>query len=161
MKEKKQQTIDDIVNIVSSVIETEITGGFSTSRMASIEDDFWGDEYYEKDLTKSYIKLVKDIFNLKYGEINREVIECFGDTIKTNRNQFKPSYKSTIKEIVKDKIYTHTSLSKTSMRKMIDSLGKKLHFSVTHRFSKSEINEKQVNETLNRIMIEQNNDLPF
>ena len=48
MKGKKQQTIDDIVNIVSSVIETEITGGFSTTFMAF--DDFWGDEYYEKEL---------------------------------------------------------------------------------------------------------------
>lgn len=159
MKGKKQQTMDDIMGIVLSVIDTENIGGFTIHYVS--DSDFCKCEYYEKDLTKSYIKLVKDIFNLKYGEINREVIECFGDTIKTNINQFKPSYKSTIKEIVKDKIYIHTSLSKTSIRKMIDSLGKKLHFSVTHRFSKSEINEKQVNETLNRIMIEQNNDLPF
>jgi len=159
MKGKKQQTIDDIVNIVSSVIETEITGGFSTTFMAF--DDFWGDEYYEKDLTKSYIKLVKDIFDLKYGEINREVIECFGDTIKTSKTQFKSSYKTTIKEIIKDKIYIHTSLNKSAIRKMVNLLGRTLDFNVTHRYSKSEINEKQVNETINRIMVEENNDLPF
>jgi hypothetical protein len=159
MKEKKTQTIDDIVNIVSSVIETEITGGFSTSFISF--DDFWGDEYYEKDLTKSYVKLVKDIFNLKYGEINRETIECFGDTIKTNKNQFKSSYKTTIKEIIKDKIYIHTSLSKVSIRKIVDLLGINLNFKVTHRYSKSEVNEKQVNETINRIVNQKNNDLPF
>jgi len=160
MKEKKQQTIDDIVNIVSSVIETEITGGFTTHYLPS-DGDFWGDEYYEKDLTKSYIKLVKDIFNLKYGEINREVIECFGDTIKTSKTQFKSSYKTTIKEIIKDKIYVHTSLNKSAIRKMVDSLGKTLSFVLTHRYSKSEINEKQVNEAINKIMVEQNDDLPF
>lgn len=159
MKEKKQQTIDDIVNIVSSVIETEITGGFSTIFIYG--EDFSGNEYYEKDLTKSYIKLVKDIFDLKYGEINREVIECFGDTIKTSKTQFKSSYKTTIKEIIKDKIYIHTSLNKSAIRKMVNLLSRTLDFTVTHRYSKSEINEKQVNETINRIMVEENNDLPF
>jgi hypothetical protein len=159
MKGKKQQTIDDIVNIVSSVIETEITGGFSTIFIYG--GDFSGDEYYEKDLTKSYIKLVKDIFTLKYGEINREVIECFGDTIKTSKTQFKSSYKTTIKEIIKDKIYIHTSLNKSAIRKMVNLLGRTLDFKVTHRYSKSEINEEQVNETINRIMVEENNDLPF
>jgi hypothetical protein len=97
-----------------------------------------GDEYYEKDLTKSYIKLVKDIFDLKYGEINREVIECFGDTIKTSKTQFKTSYKTTIKEIIKDKIYIHTSLNKSAIRKMVNLLGRTLDFNVTHRYSKSE-----------------------
>jgi len=154
----KQQTIDDIINIISSVIETEVTGGFSTTTISA--DNFWGDEYYEKDLTKSYIKLIKDIFDLKYGEINREVIECFGDTIKTSKTQFKSSYKTTIKEIVKDKIYIHTSLNKSSIRKMVNLLGRTLDFKVTHRYSKSEINEKQVNETINRIIVEEN-DLPF
>lgn len=160
MKGKKQQTIDDIVNIVSSVIEAEITGGFTVEFEPSLAE-FEIEEYYEKDLTKSYIKLVKDIFNLKYGEINREVIECFGDTIKTSKTQFKSSYKTTIKEIIKDKIYVHTSLNKSAIRKMVDSLGKTLSFDVTHRYSKSEINEKQVNETINKIMVEQNDDLPF
>jgi hypothetical protein len=159
MKGKKQQTIDDIVNIVSSVIETEISGGFSTIFIYG--GDFSGNEYYEKDLTKSYIKLVKDIFDLKYGEINREVIECFGDTIKTSKTQFKTSYKTTIKEIIKDKIYIHTSLNKSAIRKMVNLLGRTLDFKVTHRYSKSEISEEQVNETINRIMVEENDDLPF
>jgi|688.fasta_scaffold119374_5 hypothetical protein len=157
---KKEQTVNEIVDIISSVIETEITGGFTTHRMPGVDEiDFWGDEYYEGDLTKSYLKLVKDIFNLKYGEINREVIECFGDTIRTNRDQFKSSYKTTIKEIIPEKVYIHTSMNKLTLRKMINSLAKSLDFKVTHRYSKSEQDEKIVNETLNRIT--SNSDLPF
>ena len=134
---KKKQTVDDIVNIISSVIETEITGGFTTHCIAK-DNDFWGDEYYEGDLTKSYLKLVKDIFNFKYGEVDREVIECFGDTIRTGKDQFKSSYKTTIKEIIPKKIYIHTSMNKLALRKMINSLGKCLNFKVSHRYSKSE-----------------------
>jgi hypothetical protein len=155
---KKEQTVNEIVDIISSVIETEISGGFATRRIAE-DNDFWGDEYYVGDLTKSYLKLVKDIFNLKYGEINREVIECFGDTIKTSRGQFKSSYKTTIKEIIPGKIYIHTSMNKLALRKMINSLGKCLNFKVSHRYSKSEKDEKVVNETLKRIASD--SDLPF
>ena len=157
----KEQTVDEIVNIISSVIETEITGGFTTHRMPGIGDTgFWGDEYYEGDLTKSYLKLVKDIFNLKYGVVTRNVVECFGDSIRTGKDQFKSSYKTTIKEIIPGKVYIHTSMNKLTIRKMINSLGKSLDFRVTHRYSKSEQDEKIVNETLNRIT-SSDSDLPF
>ena len=138
MVEEKQQTIDDIVNIVSSVIETEPTTGFTIHYLPHRKNRH-PNEYYEKDLTTSYIKLVKDIFNLKYGEINREVIKCFGDTIKTSETQFKSSYRTTIKEIIEDKIYVHTSLNKLAIRKTINSLSKVLNFKVIHKYSKSEI----------------------
>jgi hypothetical protein len=134
---EKKQTIDDIINIISSVETTNVTGGFTIIDRTDFTDKKKY-EYFLPTLTSSYLKFVKDIFNLKYGEINREVIVCFEDTIKTNTRFFKPSYRKTTKEIVKDSVYIHTTITKSNMRCIIDNLCYNLGLDVKHALSDEE-----------------------
>lgn len=74
--------------------------------------------YCEDDLTKNYVKFLTDVFSGVFGLVTIKQIEALGDTIKTNINDFKKSYrskKSVIKEIA-DGVYIHTSMNSESMR---------------------------------------------
>jgi uncharacterized protein Veg len=81
--------------------------------------------YNEGDLTKNYVKYTTDLLSGMYGEeFMEDIIDGFGETLKTNLNNFKESYrnkKSAIKEILPS-IFIHTSMSKVLMESMIVSL---------------------------------------
>jgi hypothetical protein len=81
--------------------------------------------YNEGDLTKNYVKYATDLLSGMYGEeFMEDIINGFGETLKTNLNNFKESYrnkKSAIKEILPS-IFIHTSMSKVLMESMIVSL---------------------------------------
>lgn len=81
--------------------------------------------YNEGDLTKNYVKYATDLLSGMYGEeFMEDIIDGFGETLKTNLNNFKESYrnkKSAIKEILPS-VFIHTSMSKVLMESMIVSL---------------------------------------
>jgi len=81
--------------------------------------------YNEGDLTKNYVSFTTDLLSGKYGdEFIEEIIECFGESLKTSEKDFKDSYRkkpSSIKEIIPG-VFIHTSMSKILMESMIVSL---------------------------------------
>ena len=81
--------------------------------------------YDEGDLTKNFVKFATDLLNTKYGDFFLEdVIKKFGETLKTDKNDFKVSYRnkpSSIKEILPS-VFIHTSMSKILMESLIIDL---------------------------------------
>ncbi len=81
--------------------------------------------YNEGDLTKNYVRYATDLLSGVYGEeFMEDIIKVFGETLKTNLNKFKESYrnkKSSIKEILPS-VFIHTSMSKVLMESIIVSL---------------------------------------
>jgi hypothetical protein len=74
--------------------------------------------YNEGDLTKNYVKFSTDLLTGKYGEeFLEEVIESYGETLKTDISDFSESYQkktSSIKEI-QPNVFIHTSMSNLLM----------------------------------------------
>ena len=81
--------------------------------------------YDEGDLTKNFVKFATDLWNTKYGDFFLEdIIKKFGETLKTDKNDFKESYRnkpSSIKEILPS-VFIHTSMSKILMESLIIDL---------------------------------------
>jgi hypothetical protein len=89
--------------------------------------------YNEGDLTKNYVKFATDLLSEKYGgEFLKEIIEGFGESLKTSEKDFKESYQkkpSSIKEIMPS-VFIHTSMSKILMEYMIVTLVNKARLHV-------------------------------
>lgn len=106
--------------------------------------------YNEGDLTKNYVKYATDLLSGMYGEeFMEDIITGFGETLKTNQNNFKESYKnkkSAIKEILPS-VFIHTSMSKVLMESMIVSLTFKAKLHIKFH-NKTENEKKWDNKTL-------------
>lgn len=78
--------------------------------------------YDEGDLTKNFVKFSTDLLSGKFGQYFMEdIIRAYGEVLKTNKDDFKESYKnkpSSIKEILPS-IFIHTSMSKVLMEILI------------------------------------------
>jgi hypothetical protein len=140
MKQEKQ-TPSEIYDLITTVQQVEKVGGFIINYEREFTN-FQEIEYFESNLTSSYTKFLTDIFQLKYGIITREIIECFGVSLKKTKDEFKLSYSSTVKEIKiteNDSIYIRTPMSKKDIRLMIDKLVKIIDpISVEHKYGKDE-----------------------
>jgi hypothetical protein len=81
--------------------------------------------YDEGDLTKNFVKFATDLLSNKYGDYFMEdIIKGFGETLKTDKQDFKESYRnkpSSIKEILPS-VFIHTSMSKILMESLIIDL---------------------------------------
>ena len=81
--------------------------------------------YDEGDLTKNFVKFATDLLSNKYGDYFMEdIIKGFGETLKTDKQDFKESYRnkpSSIKEILPS-VFVHTSMSKILMESLIIDL---------------------------------------
>ena len=104
-------------------------GAFSVSSMIGNNEYY----YMEGDLTKNYVKLAQDVLGGVYGNPKVQTITEYGDSIKTDKKDFKLSYQnktSCIKEVY-DGVYIHTSMSskqmKSKIKKIVSSMG--LHVS--------------------------------
>lgn len=138
---QEKQTPSEIYDLITTVQQVEKVGGFIILH----EYEFAKNneiEYFESNLTSSYTKFLTDIFQLKYGIITREIIECFGVSLKKTKDEFKLSYSSTVKEIKiteSDSIYIRTPMSKKDIRLMIDKLVKLIDsITVEHKYGKDE-----------------------
>jgi hypothetical protein len=89
--------------------------------------------YDEGDLTKNFVKFATDLLSAKYGDYFMEdIIKGFGETLKTDREDFKESYRnkpSSIKEILPS-VFIHTSMSKILMESLIIDLITKARLTV-------------------------------
>jgi hypothetical protein len=111
---------------------------FTVSTKFTLEDIFEDKDkteitYCEDDLTKNYVKFLKDVFTKKYGPVTMDQIEALGDSIKSDITDFKKSYqtkKSVIKEIV-DGVFVHTALNSESMRIKIKNVVESFNGMVT------------------------------
>ena len=103
--------------------------------------------YNEGDLTKNYVRYATDLLSGVYGEeFMEDIIKVFGETLKTNLNKFKESYrnkKSAIKEILPS-VFIHTSMSKVLMESMIVTLTFKARLHIN--FHNKVKNEKKWDE---------------
>jgi len=81
--------------------------------------------YDEGDLTKNFVKFATDLLSGTYGNsFIEDIIKGFGETLKTNKEDFKESYRnkpSSIKEILPS-VFIHTSMSKILMESLIIDL---------------------------------------
>ena len=81
--------------------------------------------YDEGDLTKNFVKFATDLLSGTFGDIFIEdIIKGFGETLKTDKEDFKESYRnkpSSIKEILPS-VFIHTSMSKILMESLIIDL---------------------------------------
>jgi hypothetical protein len=81
--------------------------------------------YDEGDLTKNFVKFATDLLSGKFGDyFMEEIIKGFGETLKTDKGDFKESYRnkpSSIKEILPS-VFIHTSMSKILMESLIIDL---------------------------------------
>jgi hypothetical protein len=89
--------------------------------------------YDEGDLTKNFVKFATDLLSGKFGDyFIEEVIKGFGETLKTDKGDFKESYRnkpSSIKEILPS-VFIHTSMSKILMESLIIDLITKARLTV-------------------------------
>jgi hypothetical protein len=89
--------------------------------------------YDEGDLTKNFVKFATDLLSNKYGDYFMEdIIKGFGETLKTDKEDFKDSYRnkpSSIKEILPS-VFIHTSMSKILMESLIIDLITKARLTV-------------------------------
>ena len=89
--------------------------------------------YDEGDLTKNFVKFATDLLSDKYGDyFMEEIIKGFGETLKTDKEDFKESYRnkpSSIKEILPS-VFIHTSMSKILMESLIIDLITKARLTV-------------------------------
>jgi hypothetical protein len=102
---------------------------FTVATKLTMEEVFDGKNgmeitYCEDDLTKNYVKFLKDVFTDKYGPVTINQIEALGDSIKSDITDFKKSYqskKSVIKEIAEG-VFIHTALNSESIRVKIKNV---------------------------------------
>jgi hypothetical protein len=89
--------------------------------------------YDEGDLTKNFVKFTTDLLSGTFGIIFIEdIIKAFGETLKTDKEDFKESYRnkpSSIKEILPS-VFIHTSMSKILMESLIIDLITKARLTV-------------------------------
>jgi hypothetical protein len=89
--------------------------------------------YDEGDLTKNFVKFATDLLSAKYGDYFMEdIIKGFGETLKTDKEDFKESYRnkpSSIKEILPS-VFIHTSMNKILMESLIIDLITKARLTV-------------------------------
>ena len=89
--------------------------------------------YDEGDLTKNFVKFATDVLSDKFGDyFIEEVIKGFGETLKTDKGDFKESYRnkpSSIKEILPS-VFIHTCMSKILMESLIIDLITKARLTV-------------------------------
>ena len=89
--------------------------------------------YDEGDLTKNFVKFATDLLSAKYGDyFVEDIIKKFGETLKTDKEDFKESYRnkpSSIKEILPS-VFIHTSMSKILMESLIIDLITKARLTV-------------------------------
>ena len=89
--------------------------------------------YDEGDLTKNFVKFATDLLSGKFGDyFMEEIIKGFGETLKTDKEDFKESYRnkpSSIKEILPS-VFIHTSMSKILMESLIIDLITKARLTV-------------------------------
>jgi hypothetical protein len=143
------QSVDEILQIVNEVIEEKQKVGFT------IYLHNYPNNYFGESLTPLYVNFVKDIFEQKYGPITKSVVEAFGDTMKTSKDQFPNSYQkqqSSIKEIIPNSLYIHTNMSSQTMRQYLSNIAVALCVKIKHK-----------EEELDPLMEEEKNkqDLPF
>jgi hypothetical protein len=143
------QSEDEILNLINDVIQEKQKVGFT------VYLNNYPNNYFGESLTPLYVNFVKDIFCQKYGPITKAVIEAFGETIKTSKDLFPASYQkqqSTIKEIIFNKLYIHTSMSSQTMRQYLDNISQALCVKIKHK-----------EEEMDPLMEEEKNkqDLPF
>ena len=89
--------------------------------------------YDNGDLTKNFVQFSTDLLSGKFGDyFIDEVILAYGEVLKTNKDDFKESYRnkpSSIKEILPS-VFIHTSMSKVIMEILIVELVTKARLSV-------------------------------
>jgi hypothetical protein len=89
--------------------------------------------YDEGDLTKNFVKFATDLLSVKFGDhFMEDIIKGFGETLKTDKNDFKESYRnkpSSIKEILPS-VFIHTSMSKILMESLIIDLVTKARLTI-------------------------------
>lgn len=89
--------------------------------------------YDNGDLTKNFVQFSTDLLSGKFGDyFMDEVILAYGEVLKTNKDDFKESYRnkpSSLKEILPS-VFIHTSMSKVIMEILIVELATKARLSV-------------------------------
>ena len=124
-----KQTKDEILSMVNLVLKEKEQVGFSF-----LEWDLSKTHFYMGDnFTEAYCKFVLDIFNQKFGDIKKETIEAFGDTIQTSVDKFPQSYqkqKSSIKTIFEGGLYFHTNMNIDNIKDMIMKLAESMYYKV-------------------------------
>ena len=120
----------------------EISNHTLSSVMSDMEQI--NEVYNEGDLTKNYVKFATELLGGKYGEeFTEEIIQAFGETIKTNINDFKESYQkksSSIKEILPS-VFIHTSMSSIIMESLLVNLTRAARLHIKFH-NKTKVNEK-------------------
>jgi hypothetical protein len=110
--------------------------------------------YDEGDLTKNFVKFATDLLNTKYGDFFLEdIIKKFGETLKTNKNDFKESYRnkpSSIKEILPS-VFIHTSMSKVLMESLIIDLVTNARLTVKFFSLENNTNDWTVDSIINEV----------
>jgi hypothetical protein len=110
--------------------------------------------YDEGDLTKNFVKFATDLLNTKYGDFFLEdIIKKFGETLKTDKNDFKESYRnkpSSIKEILPS-VFIHTSMSKVLMESLIIDLVTNARLTVKFFSLENNTNDWTVDSIINEV----------
>jgi hypothetical protein len=120
---------NDLVQLIKKIQNRNSEDGFEVSNLqiTSIDPkvEFVSISYNGEDLTKNYVQFATDLLGGKFGkEFIDEIILTFGETLKTDIEDFKDSYKakpSSIKEVLPS-VFIHTSMSKILMESMLCSL---------------------------------------
>ena len=126
-----KQTKDEILSMVNLVLKEKEQVGFNLLDWNFNESNYMGDNF-----TEAYCKLVLDIFNQKFGNVRKETIEAFGDTLQTSINNFPKSYqkqKSSIKTIFEGNLYFHTNMNIDNIKLMIIKLTESMHYKVNFK----------------------------
>lgn len=123
-----KQSAEDIISLVNLVQKEKEQVGFSVLDFNFNEFFYLGDTF-----TEAYCKFVADIFNQKFGDVNKKTIEAFGDTLQTSFDKFPNSYqkqKSSIKTIFEGRLYFHTNMNIGNLKNMVIKLTESLHSKV-------------------------------
>lgn len=120
---------NDLVQLIKKIQNRNSEDGFEVSNLqiTSIDPkvEFVSISYNGEDLTKNYVQFATDLLGGKFGkEFIDEIILTFGETLKTDIEDFKDSYKakpSSIKEVLPS-VFIHTSMSKILMESVLCSL---------------------------------------
>lgn len=143
-----KQTLEDIISMVNTVQKEKEQVGFSVLDWNFDEFIYMGDS-----LTEAYSKFVIDIFNQKFGNVDKKTIEAFGDTLQTSFDKFPDSYKkqkSSIKTIFEDSLYFHTNMNMGNMKIMVIKLTESLHTKVLFKDKETDRNHgMSVEEAMN------------
>lgn len=112
--------------------------------------------YNEGDLTKNYVMFVSDLLKEKFVDVDEKIIKSFGETLKSDPKNFKPSYRtkqSSIKKI-DDGVFIHVNLSKTLMENLIIDIVRSAGL-VIKFYDKLETKEKQLTQDKLQTLMEE------